>query len=160
MKAIFVEPGFYMQNWNTFFKTQKTDDGKVLFALPVDQKTKLHLVDIDDMGPIVREVLNDPEKFVGQDVCICSEALSLEDVPKVFTKATGVPAVSKTLTEEQLRSAMKEMPKSVQDELVDMFKWFEEYGYYGKKKDWTNGQKLTKLTTFEDWLKKTGWKGD
>lgn len=149
-----------MQNWITFFKTQKTDDGKVLFATPAEQKTKLHLVDIDDMGPIVREILNDPEKFVGQGICICGEALSFEDVSKVFTKVTGIPAVSQTLTEEQFRSAMKQMPQAVQDELVDMFKWFEEYGYYGKNLDWSNGQKLTKLTTFEQWLKKTGWKGD
>ncbi|CAF1445282.1 unnamed protein product, partial [Adineta steineri] len=36
----------------------------------------------------------------------------------------------------------------------------EEYGYYGKNKDWTNGKQLTHLNTFEQWLKKTGWKGD
>ena len=35
--------------------------------MAVNQKTKLHLVDIDDMGSIVREILNDPEKFVGED---------------------------------------------------------------------------------------------
>jgi hypothetical protein len=41
-----------------------------------------------------------------------------------------------------------------------MYRWFEEYGYYGKDKDWTNEQKLTKLNTFEEWLKKTGWKDE
>jgi hypothetical protein len=162
LKAIFIEPGYYMQNWTGLFKAPKLDDGTVVFAAPMSQKAKLHLVDIEDTGPIIREILNDPEKFVGQDVCICGESIALEDVPKVFTKVTGIPAISKTLSEEEFRSALKQMQMSkfVQDELVDMYKWFEQYGYYGKDKDWTNGQKLTKLNTVEQWLKKTGWKGE
>jgi len=154
LKTIFVEPGYYMQNWSNMFKQPKLDDGTVLFAAPIDQKATLHMVDIEDTGPIVREILNDPEKFVGQDICICGEAIHFEDIPKVFTKVTGVPAISKTLTEEEFRSGMKQASKFVQDELVAMYKWFEEYGYYGKDKDWTTGQKLTNLNTFEQWLKK------
>lgn len=149
-----------MQNWSTFFKTQKLGDGTVLFAVPVAQQTKLYMVDINDMGPIVREIFNDPDQYVNHDICICGDALALEDVPKIFTKVTGLPATSRTLTEEEFRSGMQQAPKFVQDEVFDMCRWFDEYGYYGKTKDWTNGQKLTKLTTFEDWLKKSGWKGD
>jgi hypothetical protein len=93
-----------MQNWTGFFKTPKLDDGAVVFAAPMDQKAKLHLIDIEDTGPIIREILNDPEKFVGQDICICGEAIALEDLPKVFMKVTGIPAISKTLTEEEFRS--------------------------------------------------------
>jgi hypothetical protein len=40
-----------------------------------------------------------------------------------------------------------------------MYKWFEIYRLYKKDIDWTNGQKITKLNTFEEWLIKTGWKG-
>jgi hypothetical protein len=149
-----------MQNWQTFFKSTKLDDGTIVFSVPINQKAKLHMVDIDDMGSIVREILNDPEKFIGQDICICGEAIPFEDVAKIFQKVTGIPAISKTLTEQQFRSQNKQMPKLVQDELFDMFQWFEHYGCYGKDKDWTNGQKLIKLTTFEEWLTKTGWKGD
>ena len=160
LRAIFVEPGCYMQNWTGFSKVPKLPDGTVLFPAPIDVKAKLHLVDIDDTGPVVREILNNPDKFVHQDVCICGEEIAFGDVAKVFTKVTGVPAVSKTVTEAEFRSAMGQMPKSAQDDLFNMYKWFEEYGYYGKTKDWTTGKKLTKLNTFEEWLKKTGWKGE
>ena len=68
-----------MQNWSNMFKQPKLDDGTVLFAAPIDQKATLHMVDIEDTGPIVREILNDPEKFVGQDICICGEAIHFED---------------------------------------------------------------------------------
>jgi hypothetical protein len=160
LKTIFVEPGCYIQNWKNFGKLPKLDDGTVIFALPIDQKTKLHLVDIEDTGPIVREILENPEKFVGQDICICSEEIPFEDVPKVFTKVTGIPAIAKTLSEEEFRGGIQFLPKIAQDDMIGMFKWFEEYGYYGKDKDWTTGQKLTKLNTFEQWLKNTGWKGE
>ena len=149
-----------MQNWITFGSLPKLNDGTVVFGAPIDQKATLHLVDIEDTGPIIRQILEDPEKHVGQDICICAEEIRFEDVPKVFTKVTGIPAVSKTLTEQEFRSGMQYLPKAAQDDLIGMYKWFEEYGYYGKDKDWTTGKRLTKLNTFEQWLRKTGWKGD
>jgi len=131
-----------------------------VFAGPFNRKAKLHLVDIDGIGPIVREILENPEKLVGHDICICSEEISFEGAPKVLTKVTGIPAIMKTLIEEEFRAGLKWFPKSGQDDLYNMYRWFEEYGYFGKNKDWTNGQKLTKLNTFEEWLKKTGWKDE
>lgn len=160
LKVIYVEPGMYIQNWNTLGKPQKLEDGTRVFSFPISGKGTLHLADIDDMGPIVREILANPDQFVGQDICICSEEIKFEDMPKVFTKVTGIPAICKPLSEEEYRALQQGTPKIIVDDIVDMFKWFEQYGYFGKNKDWKNGQKLTKLTTWEDWLKKTGWKGE
>ncbi|CAF1208567.1 unnamed protein product [Adineta steineri] len=159
LKTIYVELAMYMQNWRNAGKLPKIDDGTVIFAAPIDEKVQLHLVDIDDIGPIVREILADPDKFVGQDICVCGDEISLENLSKIFTKVTGIPAISKTLTEEEFRTITKQLPKTAQDNIFGMHKWIEEYGYYGKDKDWTNGQKLTKLNTFEQWLRKTGWEG-
>lgn len=159
LKVIYVEPGMYIQNWQVRMSLPKLDDGTVVFALPVSAKTKLHLVDIEDTGPVVRAILSDPEKYVGEDICICGEEIAFEEVPKIFTKVTGIPAIAKSETKEEFRSGMQFFPKSAQDDLFNMFKWFEQYGYYGQK-DWRSGQKLTKLNTFEDWLKQSGWKGE
>ncbi|CAF4740747.1 unnamed protein product, partial [Rotaria sp. Silwood1] len=160
LKAIFVELAYYMQNWTGYFKAQKSEDGTVIFAIPVDQKTTLHLVDVDDTGPVIREILNNPDKFVHQDIYICGEEILLEDLAKVFTKVTGIPAISKTLTDEEFRSILNQTPKFIQDELLDMYKLLQEYGGYGKNKDLTTGKKLTPLNTFEQWLKISGWKGE
>ena len=149
-----------MQNWTTFFKPSKSDDGTLVFAAPISQQTVLHMADIEDTGPVVREILNNPDKFVGQDICICGEAIRFGEISKVFTKVTGIPSISKTITEEEFRSLLQYFPKLAQDDLVSMYQLFEEYSYYGKDKDWTTGQKLTNLNTFEQWLEKTGWKGD
>lgn len=150
-----------MQNWQNQGKLPRTSDGNIaLFLAPIQTSTKLNLVDIDDMGPVVREILENPDKFVGSDICVCGEEITLDDVAKGFTKVTGIPAIAKTITEAEFREPLKQMPKVAQDDLFYMFKWFEDYGYYGKDKDWTTGQKLTKLSTWEDWLKKSGWKGE
>ena len=159
LKAIYIELGFYMQNWTSFFKAKTTGDGTVVFAALLNKSTQLHMADVEDTGPVVCEILNHPEKYVGQDICICGEVIQFGDIPKVFTKVTGVPAITNTLTEEEFRAELHFMPKTVQDEVIDMLKWFQDYGYYGKEKDWTTGKKLTKLNTFEQWLKKVDWKG-
>jgi uncharacterized protein YbjT (DUF2867 family) len=109
-----------MQNWRNVGKLPKLDDGIVVFAAPIDQKVKLHLVDIDDIGPIVREILATPEKFVGRDICICGEEISLEDMSRIFTKVTGIPAIAKTLTEEEFRTAQKWLLKNAQDNIFGM----------------------------------------
>ena len=160
LKAIYVEPAVYMQNWQSYFKTWKLDDGSIVFPCFLSQNANLHIVDIDDTGPIVREILNSPEKYVGQDICICGDVISFADMSKIFTKVTGLPAISKTLTEDELRVLLGSMPKTVVDELMVMLSWIEEFGFYGREKDWTTGRKVTKLNTFEDWLRKTGWKGE
>jgi hypothetical protein len=160
LKSIFVEPGFYMQNWTTITKVSKLDDGTVVFSLPMTQKGKLTMIDIDDLGFIVRAILENPEKFVGEVICVSGDELSFEDISKTFTKVTGIPAVSKTLSDEEYRTAVSWLPKTAQDDLLAMFELYEKYGLYGKNKDWREGQKIAKLNTFEQWLKKSGWKGD
>jgi hypothetical protein len=160
LKTIFVELGFYMQNWKNYAKLSKLDDGTVVFSLPVDQKTKLRMIDVDNVGPIIREILENPETFIGQVIRLCGEEISLEDISKTFTKVTGIPAISKTLTSEEFRASLNWLPKSAVNDLWDMYKWVEIYGLYAKNRDWTNGQKIAKLNTFEEWLIKTGWKGE
>ncbi|UJR17047.1 hypothetical protein I4U23_003944 [Adineta vaga] len=160
LKTIFVEPAMYMQNWRNAGKLPRLDDGTVIFAAPIDQKAKLNLVDIDDIGPIVCEILTNPENFIGEYICVCGDEITLENMSQTFTKVTGILAIAKTLSEEEFRTVTKHLPKTLQDNVFGMHKWIEEYGYYGKDKDWTNGQKLTQLNTFEQWLRKTKWRGE
>ena len=119
--------------------------GTLVFIAPIDLQTKLHLLDIEDTGHVIREILINPETFIGHDICISGEAIRFADSSKVFTKVTGKAAISKTINEEEFRSMLYQMPIVAQDDLVDRYKWFEEYGYYDKDKDWATGQKLWKL---------------
>nr|ACD54624.1 NmrA-like protein [Adineta vaga] len=160
MKSIFVRIVFYMQNWTTYAKVSKSDDGVIIFELPIDLKTEFDMVDVNDTGRIVREILDNSEKFVGQIIDVCGDVMRFEDVAKIFTKVTGIPAISKTLGEEEFRARLNWLPKNAQTDLIDMYTWFELYGSYSKENQWKNEQIVTKLNTFEDWLRTTGWKGE
>jgi uncharacterized protein YbjT (DUF2867 family) len=106
LKTIFVELAFYMQNWKNYAKLSKLDDGTAVFSLPMDQKAKLRMVDVDNVGAIVREILENPETFVGEVLRLCGDEISLEDISKTFTKVTGIPAISKTLTSEEFHASL------------------------------------------------------
>ncbi|UJR07991.1 hypothetical protein I4U23_012270 [Adineta vaga] len=98
---------FYMQNWTTYAKVSKSDDGVIIFELPIDLKTEFDMVDVNDTGRIVREILDNSKKFVGQIIDVCGDVMRFEDVAKIFTKVTGIPAISKTLGEEEFQKMLK-----------------------------------------------------
>ncbi len=141
LKTIFIQLPFYMQKWKTYAKLSKLDDGTAVFSLPMNETAKLRMVNVDNVGPIVREILENPEAFVGQAIHISGDEIAVEDISKVFTKVTGIPAIFKTLTSEEFRARLSWLPKIAVDDLLDMYKWVEIHRLYQKDLDWTNGQK-------------------
>lgn len=69
------------------FKPSRSADGTLVFSAPVPAKTKLHLADIEDTGPVLGEILKNPENLVGKDVCIYGEAIAFGDLLKSLDKS-------------------------------------------------------------------------
>ena len=71
--------------------SKKLDDGvTVEFALPfIDESCELYQIDIDDIGPLVAEILEQPDRYVGQVLMCVGEVLEFRRVPEIFTKVTG-----------------------------------------------------------------------
>ncbi|CAF5098594.1 unnamed protein product, partial [Rotaria sp. Silwood1] len=161
MKTIYVMPSFYLQNWTGSYPLpiKKLKDGTVEFSLPMSLCGKLHNVDIDDLGLIVSHLLQNPENFIGQEICVCGEEVEFEEFVRIFTRVTGRQAQAKTMTEHEFRQWAQHLPENVQNYLLDMFKWMEVNGCYIPEINWRNGHVLTKLNTFETWLIKSGWMG-
>ncbi|CAF1294346.1 unnamed protein product [Didymodactylos carnosus] len=169
LKTIYVEPAFYIQNWQSPLTgmTQRSSDGTIEFLLPLTKAdTIVHQIDITDFGKIVAAILEDPEKLVNKEICACGEAIKFKDIARVFTQVTGILSKCRTLSDEECRQRAKHFPKDIQDEFISSKQWAEEYGYYGKKTDseWDSGKKLVEknggnMNTFERFLKKTGWTG-
>ena len=71
----------------------------------------------------------------------------------------GKTVVYKQLPREQFQAFF---PPAMGDPLCDMFQWIEEYGYYGpeteKRLEWTGQNVRGKLTTFEEFLRGSGFK--
>ncbi|MDB5278709.1 MAG: NmrA-like family domain containing 1 [Ferruginibacter sp.] len=65
--ATFMQVAFYYENFFTFFPLQKSADGGYSFGFPQGD-TKLAMVSIEDLGPVVAAVFNHPAEYIGRTV--------------------------------------------------------------------------------------------
>jgi uncharacterized protein YbjT (DUF2867 family) len=168
LKGIYIRAGSFMQNWRNFNLTQLSQDNSTVeFVSPLmTANTPILQADIDDIGPLVREVLTkNPDQYVNSphDICLCGEVITMGQMVEAFAQATGRKARLLEMSEAQFRqwATERHFPKVVQDDLIVMYDWFakDPNGYFGNQ-DWSSGKKIVPtLHTFGEWVKKSGWKG-
>jgi len=113
------------------------------------------MFDINELGPAVRAILNNPEKWDGQAIPLRGSSLTLADVAKTFSSATGIPAEAVNVPSGEMAKQGKEMA-----EMAEMFDWFNDYGYYGNPT--TEGLELGQtllgrpFASLGDWIRQTG----
>ncbi|CAF1503725.1 unnamed protein product [Didymodactylos carnosus] len=153
MNAIYIEPAeFPIQYWPLFgFARKSTENDMIEFRLPVSQETLLNLVDIDDIGRVVIELLNKPDVYVHQTIRVCGELIEFQHISTIFTQVTGRYAQTITINEQEFKNDHSN------DQLYTLFKYIEQYSQ-GRQQTSTDKQ-LVQLHTFETWLKKSEWKG-
>jgi len=155
MKSIFFYASFYYQNFQYFFPPQKGDDGTVIFAMPMSEKGKIAMYDVASTGPILAKVLENPDKYVNQDVGSAGDELSGTQIVETFTKVTGKKAKFVEISETDYKA---KMPGPIGVELFNMFGWFQDFGYFGKRDPFT-AKNLGVAPSFEAWIKQSGWTG-
>jgi hypothetical protein len=75
LKSIFLEPAFYFQNFASWVPVTH-ENGEFVFNLPLEEQTKLHCMDVTQLGEAVSRILKTPEAFVSQVVPIWGDALT------------------------------------------------------------------------------------
>ncbi|KAJ2957881.1 hypothetical protein NQZ79_g6506 [Umbelopsis isabellina] len=160
LPAIFIYVGCYMSNFGSLLPIVPNDDGSQTLSLPeVKEDTYLDLVDTaGDTGRIVRAVLQNKDKYVGQKVPVVGERLTMKQIADTFTKVTGKPTKYQPMSQDVLE---KQFPYLNNDEFLDMLRWFRDFGYYGNIYG-SNGSGAFEAasatgvrgTTFEEFLKK------
>lgn len=137
-----IRPVFFMENFNVWFKPVEAD-GKTTLALALKSDTKLQMIASDDIGAIAAIVFDDPEKYLGKEIEIAGDELTLSQMAKAFSKSLGKEVTTVELPVDVVRSGSKEVG--------DMFQWFIDHGY---KADITNIKGIYPgLKSFEQWLK-------
>jgi len=118
--------------------------------------TTLDVGDVGDLGPVVLNALRNPKGWGnGEYIAVVSERIAISEILKALTNQVG--------TEVKLQSIPGETYKTFftgADELVDMFEWFDEYGYMGRQHDLASGHKAkgSACKTLVEWLKDTPFK--
>ena len=88
LATTYVHPGFYFENFLSFFPPIKLEDGSYGFGFP-QGNTPLAAISIEDLGGIVNTIFNNPSKYIGQLVGAVSEDSDPAKYAESMTKILG-----------------------------------------------------------------------
>ncbi len=119
-------------------------------AQPLDPDKKLQQVTVDDVGAFCAIALGYPEKWLGREVDLAGDELTMPQVAQTFSRVIGRQVGYVQTSWEQFEKAMGE-------EITIMNKWFNNVGYEADIA--ALRQEYPELTTFEEYLRHHGWSG-
>lgn len=136
-----IRPVFFMENFNSWFKPIEAD-GKLTLTIAMKADTKLQMIAVEDIGAISAKIFNDPEKFIGKEIEIAGDELTMPQVADLYASKTGKKTAFAELPVEAVRANSSEM--------ADMFQWFIDKGYEAdlKKQKELFGETIS----FKEWL--------
>ena len=163
IKSAFFAPGCFMQNFLHIMAPRSHDGGKTYAIAGVTTPgTKMPLIDtVADTGKYVAAILADLDAYQGKTLCAASEWLSMSEIAEKVGAALGKNVAYRQLPIEVYKGFL---PESARDQLVEMYLYIQDYGYFGAKGDeavqWTvkqvnesgRGNGVGELTSFERFL--------
>jgi len=151
LPATFVHAGFYITNLSTFFKPQVESDGTLNFMIGIKPETQLPMVDTErDTGYFVKEALEHKDQYLDKDILMAAEYLTFPQIVETYKKVTGKPA-------RYTQTDIETTRKYAGNEIADMFKYFDEYGYFNKQSLDVSKKIHPTSRGYEQWLRDTGF---
>ena len=136
-----IRPVFFMENFKTWFKPVEAD-GKLTLNMAMKADTKLQMIAVDDIGAISAKIFDNPDKFIGKEIELAGDELTMPEVAELYETITGK------------KTEFVELPVSVirtnSAEMADMFQWFIDKGYEADLK--TQKDLFGKTISFKEWL--------
>ncbi|MBK6538284.1 MAG: NmrA/HSCARG family protein [Ignavibacteria bacterium] len=136
-----IRPVFFMENFKTWFKPVEAD-GKLTLNMAMKADTKLQMIAVDDIGAISAKIFDNPDKFIGKEIELAGDELTMPEVAELYETNTGK------------KTEFVELPVSVirtnSEEMADMFQWFIDKGYEADLK--TQKDLFGKTISFKEWL--------
>jgi len=142
-----VSYGFYFENFLSWFSPKKDSDNKFSLTIPMGN-VPLCAVAVRDGGAVVAKILENPQKYEGKTIGICSEVMTVEEMAKIMSKNLG-----KVI--EYRPMELDDFAKSGSDgavELAEMFRFFQSYG----TKIWSSEETKKiepNLESFDTWCR-------
>ena len=102
--ATFVYVGGYLENYNKSFwvNVQRQEDGSIEMSGKLDPDSRVPTIEIErDLGPAVVNILNQgPEKWNHKRIPLSFEYLSMNELARRFSKATGIQTTYQQTSQE------------------------------------------------------------
>ena len=109
---------------------------------------RVHQISVEDLGPVVAAMFEQPEEYRGKVVKIAGDYLTFDDVAAAISRVGGKPVRYQPIPVHEYR----QLPYPGTDDMADMFEFYLEEGEKLRDVDLT--RKLNPgVETFEDFLK-------
>lgn len=154
MNAVFIYMGFYMDNFNTFFKPilkrDLNNEEYLSFSLPiVNENTKLPLIDVEaDLGKIVFNILENKDKYNHEIIHLASEELTIKEIINQCIQVTQKKAIFEQIEDN-----------SLSEDYILMYELWRNNNYYINKTDINKVHELNNnMFTWKKWVIKNNHK--
>ncbi|KAJ1916914.1 hypothetical protein H4219_003496 [Mycoemilia scoparia] len=133
LPSAFIHPGFYYENFPDMISTERNADGKVEFLGPLDADYKLPMLDpIKDIGPTVMYIIKNFDECRGEAIDVAAGYYSTQDVINAYTEVTGIPAVYRQISLDELDN----------NEHREFSSYIAEYGFFFNRVDFMTRNKV------------------
>lgn len=153
IRHTFFAPGAFMQNFLGPFRPQPDGQGGFSLIQFVKPETKVPLLDaVSDTGRFIGAMLENPDAYDGKYVAAAAGVYSFQEAVKILSRASGKKVGYMQVPEAGWKA---HLPDFMREEMAEMMKLFQDYGYYGKETDdlIQEGKKsIEKVTTFEEFV--------
>jgi uncharacterized protein YbjT (DUF2867 family) len=139
--ATVLRPVFFMENWP--YLVPEADNGERVGSIALDPNTSLQMIALIDIGRIAADVFDNPAQFIGKQIEIAGDELTVRQIAEVFTKVDGIPTRFQRQPIEELRAAA--------EEAANMFDWINEQGHQADIA--ALRERYQELLTLEAWLR-------
>lgn len=140
--ATILRPVFFMENFP--YMVPAAENGERVAALAMDADKELQMIALPDIGRIAADAFDNPEEFLGREIEIAGDELTVSEIAEVFTRVDGVPTRFTRQPIEELREEA--------EEAANMFDWFNNEGYRADIP--ALRERHPGLLTLEEWLGK------
>jgi uncharacterized protein YbjT (DUF2867 family) len=141
LRTTILRPAFFMENLDKYFPVQLVE-GRYKMVVPIPMHRKTELVAIADIAAAVCAVLDAPDQFIGKEIDLIGDSLSLEEMAQQWAAVHSLPTDPVALDPTALVGGW---PQG-----VPLFKWLNDVGTRGDAK--AIGEVITKPTKFHMWL--------
>ncbi|XP_018423532.1 PREDICTED: nmrA-like family domain-containing protein 1 [Nanorana parkeri] len=115
-----VRLAFYFENFLSVCRPQKSQDGKTYqLVLPMGD-IPMDGISVADLGPIVRSVLLNPSEYIGKDIGLSADKLTIKRYAEIMSKVIGKTIVDSKIPPE----VYEKLGFPGADEMANMFRFY------------------------------------
>src|SRR5215203_5192129 len=139
-----LRPVFFMQNWE--FMREPILGGTL--PQPLDPDKPFQMIDADDIGVFAAMAFEDPETWIGREVDIAGDELTMLEIAGTFSRVIGRNV-------DYFQVQWDGFEEQMGEEYTIMYRWFDDQGYEANiaaLRDEYSG-----MSSFEQYLRAHDW---